>query len=470
MPPWKESFGKTFSTVIANAGELTARNPNTGSGRMGFWIATVDMIGDHPMLGVGVTNWDKVYPTYRLSGGSNNRYPKRPHNDYLWIWSELGVVGLVAYLSIFVAAGLSAVSLARHSDLGSFGFGAAAFAGLVAIQGHAFFSFPRERVGPLLGGWFCLAVLASAHRGWAKSCEAPRRLAMPVLSIVLLVLGATVVVRAAVSEAMTGSSVVLLGEGRTEQALQSVEVARKWGVFDYKHLMYQSEVTLAAGRLENAYEICREVVRRNPNSVNGLQNLGKVAFALENQDVSVDAYQRAIKVMPNRVGLYQDLGTVYEQLGQFEKAIQTYEQARKHNFNTAWIPYRIGDIHYRQDHFEAALAHFEESVALQEGFAPAFFGMGNIYLRRGQIDAAIEAYGNGLNLDPDNARAHYTLATLYVSQSRDSLAVDHLKTTLRMAEYGALRNEANSLLKRLIEDPELKGHLTDGDSPAKLDF
>jgi putative inorganic carbon (HCO3(-)) transporter len=70
--------------------------------RMAHWQAALQMWTDHPWLGVGIGNYEPVYPRYALPlwllplGHA--------HNYYLNIAAETGAVGLVAYLLLWAMA------------------------------------------------------------------------------------------------------------------------------------------------------------------------------------------------------------------------------------------------------------------------------------------------------------------------------------------------------------------------------
>lgn len=63
--------------------------------------AGVEMIRDHPLLGVGPANIKEVYPLYRRPDAPRFRIPHL-HNNVVQIWAERGVVALAAYL-LFLA-------------------------------------------------------------------------------------------------------------------------------------------------------------------------------------------------------------------------------------------------------------------------------------------------------------------------------------------------------------------------------
>jgi len=70
--------------------------------RLAHWQAALDMWRDHPWLGVGFGNYEAAYADYAL--------PKWPvalghaHNYYLNVASEAGLIGLIAYLTLWGVA------------------------------------------------------------------------------------------------------------------------------------------------------------------------------------------------------------------------------------------------------------------------------------------------------------------------------------------------------------------------------
>lgn len=59
--------------------------------------AGIEMIRDHPLLGLGAANVKEVYPLYRPPDAPRFRIPHL-HNNLIEIWAERGVLALFAYL------------------------------------------------------------------------------------------------------------------------------------------------------------------------------------------------------------------------------------------------------------------------------------------------------------------------------------------------------------------------------------
>jgi putative inorganic carbon (HCO3(-)) transporter len=69
--------------------------------RLAHWQAAYYMASAHPFIGVGLGNYEAVYPAYGLP--SWPRPLGHAHNDYLNTLAETGIVGLVFYLGGWIA-------------------------------------------------------------------------------------------------------------------------------------------------------------------------------------------------------------------------------------------------------------------------------------------------------------------------------------------------------------------------------
>ena len=75
----------------------------TSDGRYKLYNSSLQLIANHPFFGVGPGNWKTVIWEYDLYKGSlGTAFAQRPHNDFLWIFSEGGVVAGLAYVLLFL--------------------------------------------------------------------------------------------------------------------------------------------------------------------------------------------------------------------------------------------------------------------------------------------------------------------------------------------------------------------------------
>jgi O-antigen ligase len=102
----------------------------------------IDTIREHPISGLGMlVPWSPLFTPLSVEHPEARLYV---HFAALWYWLKLGILGLVAYLSVLVAAALCAWRVWRRSSellLKAFGLGSlCSLAGLVAIETTATFT------------------------------------------------------------------------------------------------------------------------------------------------------------------------------------------------------------------------------------------------------------------------------------------------------------------------------------------
>lgn len=142
-----------LSFLLKNKLTLLSNN-DTIVERTLLWQNTWQMIKENPLTGVGAGNWQLFFPKYGLHHFMQTNYLisdgyttfQRPHNDFLWIWSELGIMGLLIYTSIFTLAIYYAIKNIKAATNTENKTIQASF--LMAIIGYVFIAlvdFPLER-------------------------------------------------------------------------------------------------------------------------------------------------------------------------------------------------------------------------------------------------------------------------------------------------------------------------------------
>jgi O-antigen ligase len=98
-----------FTYLISKDTTTFAENSNSVHERLILWKNSLQMIKEHPFSGVGFTNWKLFFPKYGYSGApyldtDTTKFIKA-HNDYLEIWSEAGIVTVLAFILLFFEGG-----------------------------------------------------------------------------------------------------------------------------------------------------------------------------------------------------------------------------------------------------------------------------------------------------------------------------------------------------------------------------
>lgn len=120
--------------------------------RLMLWKKTDAVFREKPLLGAGMGNWQICYPKAGLDhlwrAEELNYTFQRPHNDWLWILSETGLIGFNLFLLFVVSilAFLLKGALAAANDIQRQRRLIGYMAIISAFSTVAFFDFPRERM------------------------------------------------------------------------------------------------------------------------------------------------------------------------------------------------------------------------------------------------------------------------------------------------------------------------------------
>jgi O-antigen ligase len=98
------------------------QSADTWAGRLGIWEGGLQMVAQHPLLGVGAGNFAILSPDYSFAAANLNFL--RPngavaHNMFLSMLAELGAIGLVLFIMVLAKGIKIAYVISRETSLGT---------------------------------------------------------------------------------------------------------------------------------------------------------------------------------------------------------------------------------------------------------------------------------------------------------------------------------------------------------------
>ncbi len=131
----------------ARLAEVANQENQSNNLRKTAWVITAtDMIPNDPLLGVGIGNWKVRFLQYENSYSPHYIYMYKNHNDFLELTAEVGILGGLAFVAIFLLAAFyffKATYKNKNSEQEQWFF--LPLFGLFAYSFDAFFNFPQDR-------------------------------------------------------------------------------------------------------------------------------------------------------------------------------------------------------------------------------------------------------------------------------------------------------------------------------------
>lgn len=295
-------------------------------GRLTVWESTVRLSKDNLIMGVGPGNWKveilKYYPYNTRNTFQNWR---RPHNDFLWILSERGIVGLILFLLIFILLTFYvSVLLRKESDVKQLLLVVMIYSGIIGYLFLSFFSFPIERINHQVYLAIMMALIVSMYYLNSKNrIYLPSKITKYVFLVFLLLIGPIIYYSYALvkSEESVHKLMYYKSKGDWNKVIYFSDKAfSKFIRID----SYNNPIGLHKGtayiNLKNykqAHNALKTALSYFPNNIYVLNNL--VITSVETNDVehaisyanqALDIYPRFEECLINKVTLYMKVGDI----------------------------------------------------------------------------------------------------------------------------------------------------------------
>lgn len=301
----KANLFKDYVSMPIDVSVTTKANDNSVYERLLMWRNSVRLIGEHPVLGAGLTDWRIDQAQYGVGGTAflNTGMVRfeHPHNEYLLIASEEGIVGLILFLAFFAAlfAGIRRKLNSGNVTDTERAWLETGFIAMAAFLIISFFGYPRSREI----AWFIALVQAGVLIALTQGNPDAKRKKYSFSSRWFFFL-------------TTALSVISLYV--FTQRMEGERLLRK---------AMQAQLSGDHGRvLRLAKQTERFYFPLDPTATPVAWYAGTSLFRMGRLKEAVGELERARDMNPYHLRILNDLGTTYEQLGRREEAIAQYRQ------------------------------------------------------------------------------------------------------------------------------------------------
>jgi tetratricopeptide (TPR) repeat protein len=399
--------------------------------RVAIWKFTWMMIEDRPLLGSGIGTYGYQSLPYQAEffaqGNNRDIYPHgfavQAHNEYLQIWSEMGIIGLLLFLGIiFIYYRNIFINFRKMGEKEKaiiIGLAGAVTAVLV----DAIFGFPLQLAASSSLFWIFLG-LCSAQINISISC---------------------------------------LFRPETELVNQHPERKQKKVKNAEDEISRKSDNNTSSGNTIKTIKkifLSILVIALMIGAISFLIRpfMARVYWYHGNQQIVKGNYQEAIKIYekglkwnPWQGEMYYDIGNILANEGLNTPALEYLHKAAKyvdhHN-----LPQKIAVLYIKKGEIGKAIPYLEKAITYQqkkEDMLPLQLQLGNLYLTIKDYQNAERQFQNVLQINPESAEAYYGLAGAYVNQGKKEETIAALQKVIELAPESRVAGYAKTMLTKI---------------------
>ena len=391
------------SSITASERAVSAFDMKGSSQRTRFliWQSTIDMIKDRPLFGSGLGTFPLHYLNYQADFLKRNpEYLKftakaaEAHNEYLQIWAEMGIIGLLTFILIIIIFYNTTINLIRkiktiNEKIVIIGL----ISGITVTLLHSIFSFPFHI--PAIGAafWFIIGITISSENIFVKKEKGDKStnyyeinfsalknrkfykfmkifLIITVIILMLLVINAFVI--------------------RPYRAELYLYQGRRW---------------LIDENYKNALPVISYAQELDPHNGRVLHALGATYYNLNEFSKAIDYLQEAKKYIID-VNTFYLLGLSYSKLNMFKEAEEEYKKAIYLNTRITEGYHYLGLLYFLQENYDDAIEQWNKILEIEPDFSNKFIVLNNlgiVYQKKEMPDKALEYFLEALQLAPEGS-------------------------------------------------------------------
>ena len=178
-----------------------------------------------------------------------------------------------------------------------------------------------------------------------------------------------------------------------------------------------------AGRLDEARDLYRQILRRDPRQPDALYLFGMLHLAAKRVDEGTALLKRALAARPNFPAALFNLGMAFKTQRQPIEAIEHLNRAIALEPTMAEAHAYLAEALLGQGKVAAAEASCDRALLLQPGMAVALTNLGRVRKAQGRVAEARDAYQRALAADPSQADAHSGLGVIFQTENEPAAAI-----------------------------------------------
>jgi len=369
--------------------------------RLLIWQSTINMIKDRPLFGSGLGTFPLYYLNYQADFLQKNpNYSNfagkagEAHNEYLQIWAETGITGLLVFILIIVIFYRTNLNLIKKIEtINGKIIVISLLSGITVTLIHSIFSFPFHI--PAVGSafWFIIGLAIASENIFVKKEKDDGKINCHEINlnfpknknyykVIKIPLIITVVILMILM-----INVIIIKPYRAELHLYQ---GRKW---------------LIDKNYKNALPVISYAQELDPHNGRILHALGATYYNLNEYYQAIYYLQEAKKYMID-VNTFYILGLNYSKLNMFKEAEEEFQQAIYLNPKFTEVHHCLGLLYFQQGDYNGAIEQWNKILEIEPNFSNKYIVLNNlgiVYQKKEMPDEALEYFSQALQLAPEGS-------------------------------------------------------------------
>jgi len=319
-----------FVFYVSNADLQTTGRGRSVNERLLQWSKTKQLIIENPVLGVGPDNWKIRYGENGLDGlirAMDYIIFVQPHNDFLWVLSETGIIGIVLYLAIFCIVLMGIILAFANADKMYRKKMIVLFASIIGYIILANFTSLRLLIEHqiLLLMLFVIAVIAFDKFSVYTKFKTNIRPIIPLVFLFLVGSFVSYIAFAKIYNMQIFEKTILASDKKQWQKVLNTSDKINQNYLTLLHTgqpvdYFRGLANNHLGNLSEAQKNLTNALKVNPTNVSSINMLGDVYFKQQQYETAIGFYQKSLKINPMYEEAKFDLTRANINLGRFAEA------------------------------------------------------------------------------------------------------------------------------------------------------
>ncbi len=276
--------------------------------RLKIWKSTWELSKDNFIMGVGAGNWKiSMLPYYNTNFERNYENWRRPHNDFLWVLSEKGIIGLLLYLMIFLIIIYYSIRIfLKETDKDKLLFTSLMLSGIGGYLVITMVTFPLERINHQIYLMLIMASIISLYFKETSTRKSKKHSSYLLINVVVIAIFGLTVFYAGLlvkSEVYALKIFEAKKNGKWKKMVLYADKAfsplTTVDSFSSPIILYRGVGNIQLGNLKQALIDFKIAHNHFPTHISALNNLGIVSANLDDSKMAFYYFNKALEIYPN---------------------------------------------------------------------------------------------------------------------------------------------------------------------------